>query len=67
MNEKTKNLLMREAYMGAVALGIFIVVFVLCSVLPGVKEIVQKTLLKNADLKKVVSLCIKIVKEISPF
>ena len=58
---------MREAYMGVVALAIFIIVFVLCTAFPGVKEGVVKALTKNTDLKKVVSFFGKIAKEIIPF
>ena len=67
MSEKTKKLLMKEAYMGAVALVIFILLFALCSVFPSVKESVIKTLAKDTDLKKVISLLTKLAKEINPF
>ena len=67
MSEKMKKLLMRQAYMGATALVIFIVIFVLCSIFPSVKEGVLQTLTKDTDLKKVASLFGKIAKEIIPF
>ncbi len=67
MNEKMKKILMREAYVGAVALALFIVIFALCTIFPNVKEGVGKALSKNTDLEKVVSLCAKVVKEINPF
>ncbi len=66
MNEKTKKILMRELYKGAVALTIFIVVFALCSIFPNVKEYVKSILTKNTDLKKVASLFMEIAKEIAP-
>ena len=63
MNEKVRKILMREAYMGVVALAIFIVVFVLRTALPGVKESIVETLAKDTDLKKLLSLFGQIVKE----
>lgn len=67
MNEKTKNILMKEFYKGAVALAIFVVVFALCSIFPDIKERVNSILTKDTDLKKVASLFTQIAKEIAPF
>ena len=64
MNEKIKKLLIRQAYMGAVALVIFIIIFALCSIFPNVKEGIGNVLSGNTDLKKVLSLFKEIVKEI---
>lgn len=63
MNEKMKKFLMRELYMGAVALAMLIIVFVLCTAIPSVKESAVKTLAKDTDLEKVVSLLREIIKE----
>ncbi len=67
MNEKAKNILMRELYKGAVALAIFVIVFAVCSISPGIKERVTTILTKDTDLKKVASLFTQIAREIAPF
>ncbi|MBQ3022689.1 MAG: hypothetical protein IJD91_05160 [Clostridia bacterium] len=67
MNEKTKNILMKELYKGAVALAILIVVFALCSIFPDIKTGTKTVLIKDTDLKKVISLFLQIAKEIVPF
>ncbi len=67
MNEKTKKILMRELYKGAVALAIFISVFAICCIFPSIRERVGDILTKDTDLKKVAFLFLQIAKEIAPF
>lgn len=67
MNEKMKKSLMMLAYQSALALGIFVVLFVINRFLPQVTDKISVIWTKNTDLKKVGQLLLEISKELIPF
>ena len=67
MSEKTKKILMKELYKFIIALTVFAVIFAIFNFVPSAREFMMKTLEKDTDLEKVISLLGEIVKEVIPF
>lgn len=67
MNEKMKKRLTMLAYQAALALGIFIILFVLDSFAPQLIDKLSSVWTKNTDIKKAGRLLIELSEELIPF
>lgn len=67
MNEKTKKHLIILAYQSVLALGLFLLLFVLSRFAPQLTEKISVIWTKNTDLKKAARLFADILKELLPF
>lgn len=67
MNEKMKKRLTMLAYQAALALGIFIILFVLDSFAPQLIDKLSSVWTKNTDIKKAGRLLLELSEELIPF
>lgn len=67
MNEKMKKRLTMLAYQAALALGIFIILFVLDSIAPQLIDKLSSVWTKNTDIKKAGRLLLELSEELIPF
>ena len=67
MKEKMKKYLIMTAYRGAVALGIFIILWIIGLVAPSFCEKLRPLWTKNINIGQVKALLYNLMKELSPF
>lgn len=67
MSEKMKKRLTMLAYQAALALGIFIILFVLDSFAPQLVDKLSSVWTKNTDIKKAGRLLLELSEELIPF
>ena len=67
MKEKTKKYLILLAYRSAVAVGIFLIIFVIGIFAPGFIEKLSPVWTKNMNMGRVKELSYSLLKELFPF
>lgn len=66
MQEKTKTWLLSLAVRTGVALGIFLIVFIVCRIFPDVLKTIRPVWTKSMDIQKTGTLLKELLKEMLP-